>query len=162
MRRTRYKSTIRGFARPDYQAEVSFTETAVNLIGTITASALNIRRQPSVNANIIGKHTTGDTVNISAKTSNGWYRVNYPTIGTGYISSTYVSATEPVQEHPVISKPIEEPVDSTPDSWAKDAVNNAMSMGILFGDDTGNLKLHKDCTRQEVIVFLYRLYKKLT
>lgn len=162
MRRTRYKSTIRGFARPDYQAEVSFTETAVNLIGTITASALNIRRQPSVNADIIGKHTTRDTVNISAKTSNGWYRVNYPTIGTGYISSTYVSATEPVQEQPVISKPIEEPVDSTPDSWAKDAVNNAMSMGILFGDDTGNLKLHKDCTRQEVIVFLYRLYKKLT
>lgn len=83
-------------------------------------------------------------------------------IPIGYISSTYVSATEPVQEQPVISKPIEESVDSTPDSWAKDAVNNAMSMGILFGDDIGNLKLHKDCTRQEVIVFLYRLYKKLT
>ena len=71
MRRTRYKSTIRGFARPDYAAAVSFTETPVSLIGSITANVLNIRKQPSAGAVIIGKHSFGDVVNISAKTDSG-------------------------------------------------------------------------------------------
>ena len=48
---------------------------------------------------------------------------------------------------------------NTPDNWAKDAVENAINRGILFGDGNGNLKLHKDCTRQEMVVFLYRYSK---
>ena len=162
MRRTRYKSTIRGFARPDYAAAVSFTETPVSLIGSITANVLNIRKQPSADAAIIGKHSFGDIVNISAKTDNGWYRVDYPTIGIGYISSQYVSVSEPVQEKPAEPVvPVVEPNDSTPDDWAQNAVHNAVNTGILCGDADGNLKLHKACTRQEVIVFLHRLYKNL-
>jgi hypothetical protein len=48
---------------------------------------------------------------------------------------------------------------NTPDSWAKDAVENAINRGILYGDGNGNLKLHNKCTRQEMVVFLYRYYK---
>lgn len=162
MRRTRYKSTIRGFARPDYAAAVSFTETPVSLIGSITANVLNIRKQPSAGAVIIGKHSFGDVVNISAKTDNGWYRVDYPAIGIGYISSQYVSVLEPIQEKPAEPvAPVVEPNDSTPDDWTQSAVHNAVNTGILCGDAGGNLKLHKACTRQEVIVFLHRLYKNL-
>ena len=174
MRRTRYKSTIRGFARPDYSASVAFTftETSVNLIGTVTASLLNIRKKPTTEEdNIIGQHTTGDVVTITAKTNNGWYRVDYPNIGTGYICGDYVQVKEVVQEKPIVQeKPVETPVvekkpevvlDNTPDSWAADVVNKSISAGIIQGDETGNYKLHSNCTRQDVLVFLYRMYKTI-
>lgn len=48
--------------------------------------------------------------------------------------------------------------DSTPDSWAKDAVDWSLDNRILFGDGSGNYKLHSECTRQEMLVFLSRLY----
>lgn len=159
MRRTRYKSSIRGFARPDYSANISFTETVVDYTGTITASSLNVRKQPTTDSEIIAKHARNDVVTISAKTNNGWYRVNYPNIGTGYISADYVS----VKDNVVIQQPyipeVKVEKDNTPDEWAKTAVENAMNNGILYGDENGDLKLHKNCTRQEMLVFLYRLYK---
>lgn len=43
--------------------------------------------------------------------------------------------------------------------WAKDAVDFAVQNKILFGDERGNYKLHDKCTRQEMLVFLYRYYK---
>lgn len=49
--------------------------------------------------------------------------------------------------------------DNTPDSWAKEAVEWAVNNKILMGDEKGNYKLHDDCTRQEMLVFLNRLYK---
>lgn len=159
MRRTRYKSSIRGFARPDYSADIVFTEASVNYTGTITASTLNIRKQPTTSSAIIAKHAKGDVVTISAKTDNGWYRVDYPNIGTGYISAEYVSVKDntPVVE----AKPAVPMNDNTPDAWAADAVSNAVSKGILCGDERGNYKLHDNCTRQEMLVFLYRAYKSM-
>ena len=159
MRRTRYKSSIRGFARPDYSADIKFAETPVNYTGTITASTLNIRKQPTTSSAIIAKHAKGDVVTISAKTDNGWYRVDYPNIGTGYISAEYVSVKDnaPIVEE----KPIEPVIDNTLDAWAADAVSNAVSKGILLGDENGNYKLHDNCTRQEMLVFLYRTYKAM-
>lgn len=153
MRRIRYKSTIRGFARPDYSGDFKFTETLVDYIGTITASELNVRRQPTTNSQILAKHKKNDIVNISAKTDNGWYRVDYPNIGTGYICADYVSVKK--------AERLEAMSDSVPDEWAKASVSMALKNGILFGDSSGDLKLHKDCTRQEAIVLLYRLYNNL-
>jgi hypothetical protein len=49
-------------------------------------------------------------------------------------------------------------LDNTPDEWAKEAVEWAKKNKILFGDDKGNYKLHNNCTRQEMLIFLYRLY----
>ena len=48
--------------------------------------------------------------------------------------------------------------DNIPDLWAKEAVDWAVKNKILFGDDRGDYKLHDNCTRQEMLVFLYRLY----
>lgn len=48
---------------------------------------------------------------------------------------------------------------SVPDTWAKNAVEFAVQNSVLFGDENGNLKLHNECTRQEMIVFLYRFYQ---
>lgn len=69
----------------------------------------------------------------------------------------YIAYTEPSQGEfkPEVIK------DNTPDDWASEAVKYAVNNGILFGDDTGNYKLHSECTRQEMIVFLYRFYKSI-
>lgn len=157
--------TMDGFRNDVYElmngGGFEWTETLINRVGKITASVLNIRTKPIANtsAKIIGKHANGDVVQICAETNNGWYRVEYPSIGTGYICGDYVSLVEetPAQEE----KPVEVVKDNTPDDWAVEAVNNAIKNGILFGDDTGNYKLHSECTRQEMLVFLYRLYENI-
>lgn len=48
-------------------------------------------------------------------------------------------------------------LDNTPDAWAKEAVDWAIENKILFGDENGNYKLHDNCTRQEMLVFINRL-----
>jgi hypothetical protein len=152
--------TMNGFRNDVYAAmngTAGVAERSVNYVGTITADVLNIRKRPSPTAAVIGRHASGDVVTVNAETENGWYRVDYPDIGTGYIHSEYVSVAEPVEGE---GKPTEA-TDNTPDAWAETAVNGAISMGILFGDGDGDLKLHRECTRQEVILFLYRFYKNL-
>lgn len=129
------------------------TETAVYLQGTVTADVLNIRKAASTSSAVIGQHKAGDVVTITAKTSNGWYRVEYPKLGTGYLYSNYV------QTAPIEDKPSANEKDNTADCWAKDAVDFAVQNKILFGDELGNYKLHDKCTRQEMLVFLYRYYK---
>ena len=47
-------------------------------------------------------------------------------------------------------------MDNTPADWAADAVAWAKENGIMYGDETGNLRLHEACTREMMLVFLYR------
>ena len=54
---------------------------------------------------------------------------------------------------------VESQKDNTPSDWAKPAVDFAVDNDILFGDNNGNYQLQKTCTRQEMLVFLYRMYK---
>lgn len=151
--------TFRTAVYETMNGKFEWSETSVNYTGTITASTLNIRKQPTTSSAIIAKHAKGDVVTISAKTDNGWYRVDYPNIGTGYISAEYVSVKD---NTPVVEvKPAVPMNDNTPDAWAADAVSNAVSKGILCGDESGNYKLHDNCTRQEMLVFLYRAYKAM-
>lgn len=49
-----------------------------------------------------------------------------------------------------------EGMDNTPADWAAEAVAWAQESGILYGDENGNLRLHEPCTREMVLVFLYR------
>ena len=46
--------------------------------------------------------------------------------------------------------------NNTPDNWAEKAVNWAIQNKIIFGDENGDYQLHKNCTRQEMLVFLDR------
>ena len=55
----------------------------------------------------------------------------------------------------------EERADNEPSSWAKEAVEWARANRIMFGDENGDLKLHLPCTREQMTVFLYRLYNML-
>ena len=52
------------------------------------------------------------------------------------------------------------PVDNNiPDSYALEAVEWAKANGILRGDAQGNLNLHLPCSRQHVLVWLWRFAK---
>lgn len=51
---------------------------------------------------------------------------------------------------------IVEPKDNTPDPYAKDAVNKAVQLGYIKGDLSGDLRLHENITRQDLMVVLYR------
>lgn len=48
--------------------------------------------------------------------------------------------------------------DNKPEEWAKEAVEWAVKNEILCGDGNGNLQLKEPCTREQMCVFLYRLY----
>ena len=51
----------------------------------------------------------------------------------------------------------EEPVmDNTPAAWAEDAVEWATSLGVIKGDDSGDLRLGSPLTREEFCVMLKR------
>ena len=49
-------------------------------------------------------------------------------------------------------------LDNKPDPYAVDAVLWAQENSILFGDTSGNLKLHSPVTRQDLMVFMKRMY----
>ena len=47
-------------------------------------------------------------------------------------------------------------MDNIPAEWAEDAVSWAVENGILYGDENGNYRLHENCTREMMLVFLHR------
>lgn len=49
--------------------------------------------------------------------------------------------------------------DNTPSEWAEEAVRWAIENGIVYGDENGDLMLREPCTREQMLVFLYRLHK---
>lgn len=53
---------------------------------------------------------------------------------------------------------IGEILDNAPDEWAKEAVEWAINNDVLKGDENGNYKLHEACTREQMCVFMKRLY----
>jgi N-acetylmuramoyl-L-alanine amidase len=50
--------------------------------------------------------------------------------------------------------------DNVPDAYAGDAIIWAVKNGILYGDSNGDYKLHKNISRQDMLVFLYRALSK--
>ena len=52
-------------------------------------------------------------------------------------------------------------MDNTPSGYAVEAVRWAKENGILYGDVSGNLKLHDPVTREQAITFLYRFAKSV-
>lgn len=103
----------------------------------------------------LGYDTT--TVNDHAESYRAGYGSNHSDMGH-WLSKHGKSMNALRTEVKAILEEKDEP-DSTPDAWAEEAVENAINRGILFGDGTGNLMLHKECTRQEMVVFLHRYYK---
>jgi len=55
----------------------------------------------------------------------------------------------------------EKRMDNTPSGYAVEAIRWAKENGILFGDVSGNLKLHDPVTREQALTFLHRFAKSI-
>ncbi|MBQ7786165.1 MAG: S-layer homology domain-containing protein [Clostridia bacterium] len=70
--------------------------------------------------------------------------------------------TEKQEENYDESKQEDKPMakDNKPAAWAAEAVKWAQDNGILLGDENGNLMLGEGVTREQMCVFLRRVYDK--
>lgn len=130
---------IAGYGRPDYGDQ--WAEEDYNTWGKITATSLNIREEPSVDTKVVDSYELNSIVFLTNKTNNGWYKTN-----KGYISAKYVE----------VDYMINDTRDNTPKEWETDAITWALNKGILKGDENGDLKLHSNATKADILVFLYR------
>ena len=48
-------------------------------------------------------------------------------------------------------------LDNKPDDYAKPYIDKAIADGILKGNENGDLRLHDNITRQDVLVLIYRV-----
>jgi len=51
-----------------------------------------------------------------------------------------------------------EKATAPPSDWSRDARAWAESSGIIAGDNTGNMQYKSPCTREQMVIFLYRLF----
>jgi SH3-like domain-containing protein len=68
---------------------VRVVEEGTIIYGYVTADVLNIRSEPSVTAEIIGRLSKDDRVEITGKSGSWWWRVKFEDI-EGYIESVYL------------------------------------------------------------------------
>ena len=81
-----------GYAHKDYVIIKDIMNISNGGGVKVTASALNLRAEPSLSAAVIGKLYEGTTAEIIGINS-GWFKVN-SSAGTGYISPDYVEYIE--------------------------------------------------------------------
>lgn len=82
-------------------------------------------------------------------------KIRYPGIIVGG-HKEYNATVCPGQNFPLQEMKEVRALDNTPDSYAVAAVEWAKDKGILKGDDRGDLKLHENVTRQDMLVLLHR------
>ena len=58
---------------------------------------------------------------------------------------------------PAMAAPV---LDNAASIWAQEAVDGALANKFLVGDEAGDLRLHAAATREEVLVFLHRIWAK--
>lgn len=78
-------------------------------------------------------------------------------LGIPNVNGTYTEKEESVVEEEKKSKK----TDSEPQEWSKAAVEWAVENGIIYGDGNGDLMLREPCTREQMLVFLYRMLQIL-
>ena len=65
----------------------NYTLTSINVMGKVTASSLNIRKEPNKNSPSLGYYKNGDIIPLLALVAeNGWYKTD-----KGYVSGKYVT-----------------------------------------------------------------------
>lgn len=63
-------------------------------IGTVSANALNVRSEASLNGPVIGKLAKGEKVSIISE-KNGWSKISFKS-GVAWVSSTYINSSSEV------------------------------------------------------------------
>lgn len=135
---------IAGYGRPDYGDQ--WVEEKYNTWGKITAISLNVREEPSTDADVVNSYNEGDCVFVATKTDTGWYKTN-----KGYVSAKYVE----------VDYMTNDTRDNTPNAWAVEDIEYCLTNDIVKGDADGNLRLRDNITREEAFVIASRICKFL-
>lgn len=77
------------------QADVQITEMSAQ--GMVSSETLNVRSGPGTGYKVIGIAAVGETVSITGKSDNNWYRIDYNG-QEGYVSGKYIELTEEMKE----------------------------------------------------------------
>ena len=86
-------STQNNIKLPTDDTNMVITQTAEDgsKLGTVKVSdSLNIRKEASKSAEVIGSLTNGTTVTILDDSTSGWYKIKFNNI-TGWVASDYVT-----------------------------------------------------------------------
>ena len=87
-----------GYSSKSYLSEISSSSstssgtTTTTKIGTVTADALNVRSGAGTKYSKIGTLKKGAKVTILSS-SNGWYKIQYTSSKTGWVSGSYIKVT---------------------------------------------------------------------
>lgn len=91
--------------------QVNATEAAA---GKVNSASVNVRENPSTNASITGKATSGTEVTISGEATDSsgkiWYQVSFGDV-TGFIRSDFLEITQTVEAEEEPVEEVEEPVE---------------------------------------------------
>ena len=64
----------------------------------LNSGTLNVRNEPGMGGNIIGKLRNGAPVTVLAEFENGWKYISYSDSGVGYVSGDYIERVEETDE----------------------------------------------------------------
>jgi uncharacterized protein YgiM (DUF1202 family) len=112
------------------------TDSHAQEVGTITASALNIRSGPGTGNSIVGKAYKGQTVTI-LESKNGWHKVTLSSGTTGWGSGDYIKTGSQ---------------SSTPTTASGTGTITASALNIRSGSGTGNSIVGKAYKGQTVTI----------
>ncbi len=62
---------------------------AANGVGSVDASSLNVRSAPSMEASVLGRLSSGQSVNIITKTGGQWFKIEFGG-SVGYVHADYI------------------------------------------------------------------------
>ncbi len=99
--------------------------------------------------------STGSHLHLEIRNALGVAQNPEKIIGVPNIEGTYIEKEEVKMDEENKAVKLKDG-DSVPSEWAKDAVEWAVENGIIYGDENGDLMLSKPCTREQMLVFLYR------
>ena len=67
-----------------------YAEESTQLVGVVDASVLNVRESSTTDSEVISKLYDGQEVTIEYDNGNGWYCIDIPSGGTGFVSANYI------------------------------------------------------------------------
>ncbi len=101
--------------------------------------------------------STGSHLHLEIRSKDGGKLNPSDVIGVPNVIGTYIVTAK----EDTAMEDEKKLTDSEPNEWAKDAVEWAVENEIIYGNQDGDLMLRQSCTREQMLVFLYRFAQSI-